>query len=594
MLCARSIGRCAAVLAPQTSRLRTLARSLAYSGDVAKQRMAILFDADNVPARLAGVILEEIHRQVPGVSIDRRVYGDFSSPRNEPWKTAALQLGIEPRMATSPSRMKNATDIALVIGAMDILHESDARSVVDTFVLVTNDSDFAPLAQRLRRSGKRVVAVGTGSTLITSCDCFISIDYTRMPSAVSDSSHVRTLVGLAYDLSLASGGDSSAVVNPFADGAWISVGTLAQHIDRQQPGWRLARMEGFVNFRHMLETEPWRSAFELRLGPTSVGELQGMASGAASGAADSLLPHQAYVQLLPHARAAEEIRRGKAERERERPAGAASNAAMAAAEPAAAAAAAPAAPPATASARSWGDRQVARTEAAPVEAAPAEADTKRQLRTLLPSWLDAVMRSASMVTAATGTTASAPPPSAAAVFGAVDASARPPPAKPAAEPVKPAAAAPLRPDLATSGKNLDLAIQQIERNYGSQTAPAASDEATAASSASSNDASGAPSAVHDVSFILEVLQRHVGTPEAMLKRPGPPGDGWVLVATLATAIDHAAEASGRGQKWRKRLQGRRPFLEMLQHPPYEAVLEFHNVDRGKSIDSYARSAKAQE
>jgi hypothetical protein len=250
--------------------------------------MAILFDADNVPARLAGVILEEIHRQVPGVSIDRRVYGDFSSPRNEPWKTAALQLGIEPRMATSPSRMKNATDIALVIGAMDILHESDARSVVDTFVLVTNDSDFAPLAQRLRRSGKRVVAVGTGSTLITSCDCFISIDYTRMPSAVSDSSHVRTLVGLAYDLSLGSGGDSSAVVNPFADGAWISVGTLAQHIDRQQPGWRLARMEGFVNFRHMLETEPWRSAFELRLGPTSVGELQGMASGAASGAADSL------------------------------------------------------------------------------------------------------------------------------------------------------------------------------------------------------------------------------------------------------------------------------------------------------------------
>jgi hypothetical protein len=160
--------------------------------------------------------------------------------------------------------------------------------------------------------------------------------------------------------------------------------------------------------------------------------------------------------------------------------------------------------------------------------------------------------------------------------------------------VKPAAAAPLRPDLATSGKNLDLAIQQIERNYGSQTAPAASDEATAASSASSNDASGAPSAVHDVSFILEVLQRHVGTPEAMLKRPGPPGDGWVLVATLATAIDHAAEASGRGQKWRKRLQGRRPFLEMLQHPPYDAVLEFHNVDRGKSIDSYARSAKAQE
>ena len=69
-------------------------------------------------------------------------------PRIEAWKTAALEHGIATIMQTSPSKTKNATDIALCIDAMDILHAPN--SLVDTFVLVTNDGDFAPLAQRLR------------------------------------------------------------------------------------------------------------------------------------------------------------------------------------------------------------------------------------------------------------------------------------------------------------------------------------------------------------------------------------------------------------------------------------------------------------
>jgi uncharacterized LabA/DUF88 family protein len=109
-----------------------------------------------------------VNRKVAGIAVDRRVYGDFSLPRTEAWKTAALELGIETKMQASPSKTKNATDIALCIDAMDILHAPD--SLVETFVIVTNDGDFAPLAQRLRRSGKRVVAVGTGASLIASCD----------------------------------------------------------------------------------------------------------------------------------------------------------------------------------------------------------------------------------------------------------------------------------------------------------------------------------------------------------------------------------------------------------------------------------------
>ena len=75
------------------------------------QRLAILIDADNVPPRLAGAILEEVHKQIEGIAVDRRVYGDFSLPQVGAWKVAALEHGFETKMQASPSRTKNATDV---------------------------------------------------------------------------------------------------------------------------------------------------------------------------------------------------------------------------------------------------------------------------------------------------------------------------------------------------------------------------------------------------------------------------------------------------------------------------------------------------
>ena len=69
-----------------------VARTLASSAKPVYS--AILIDADNVPARLAGAILDEVQRKVPGTSVERRVYGDFSLPRIEAWKWTALE-GLE-------------------------------------------------------------------------------------------------------------------------------------------------------------------------------------------------------------------------------------------------------------------------------------------------------------------------------------------------------------------------------------------------------------------------------------------------------------------------------------------------------------------
>ena len=54
------------------------------SAQHANQKYAILIDADNVPPRLAGAILDEVSRSIKGSAVDRRVYGDFSQPRNAP------------------------------------------------------------------------------------------------------------------------------------------------------------------------------------------------------------------------------------------------------------------------------------------------------------------------------------------------------------------------------------------------------------------------------------------------------------------------------------------------------------------------------
>ena len=242
-------------------------------------RYAVLIDAENVPARLAGPIFEEIQQRVQGVAVDRRVYGDFSLLRNEPWKLASLQYGIETKMFASPTRAKNATDIALCIDAMDIFHDRD--SCVDTFVIVSDDGDFTPLANRLRRSGRTVVSVGSGSALIAACDYHVKVNFS-LGQKTALSGHTATDAHLIADALLElteetmqafkqgdSSGGGGGVVPNIDDGprwSWIHISALASAVDRAHPGWRRTKMQDFMNFRHMLESPPYAEAFELTSG----------------------------------------------------------------------------------------------------------------------------------------------------------------------------------------------------------------------------------------------------------------------------------------------------------------------------------------
>jgi len=105
-------------------------------------RFAVLIDADNIPYRLIGGILEEIAKY--GVPTFKRIYADWTKPHVAGWKTVLLDHAITPVQQYSYTTGKNSSDSALIIDAMDILYTGR----VDGFCVVSSDSDFTRLATR--------------------------------------------------------------------------------------------------------------------------------------------------------------------------------------------------------------------------------------------------------------------------------------------------------------------------------------------------------------------------------------------------------------------------------------------------------------
>lgn len=132
--------------------------------------LAVLIDADNTSHKFIASILEEVAKY--GAAYVKHVYGDWSSPALKSWKEKCLSLGLIAIQQFSYTSKKNATDIAMVIDAMDLLHSSK----FDGFCLVSSDSDFTGLASRIRKEGGFVYGIGTKQApeaFRMSCDKFI-------------------------------------------------------------------------------------------------------------------------------------------------------------------------------------------------------------------------------------------------------------------------------------------------------------------------------------------------------------------------------------------------------------------------------------
>jgi uncharacterized protein (TIGR00288 family) len=139
----------------------------------ATTRIAVLIDCDNVSATHAGAVLEELATY--GTPTIKRAYGDWTTNQLGGWKNELNRLAVQPVQQFSYTTGKNSTDSALIIDAMDLLWMGN----VESFALVSSDSDFTRLATRLRESGKRVIGLGerkTPASLRNAVDQFIYLE----------------------------------------------------------------------------------------------------------------------------------------------------------------------------------------------------------------------------------------------------------------------------------------------------------------------------------------------------------------------------------------------------------------------------------
>jgi len=160
-------------------------------------RLAVLIDADNTSHQIADGLFDEI-AQLGEASV-RRIYGDFSSTHLKGWAQLLAKHAITPQQQFAYTTGKNASDITMVIDAMDLLH--GAR--VDGFCLVSSDSDFTRLASRIREQGLDVYGFGESKTpesLRQACKRFIFTE-NLMGSAtsVSKAKDAVTLLRKAID-----------------------------------------------------------------------------------------------------------------------------------------------------------------------------------------------------------------------------------------------------------------------------------------------------------------------------------------------------------------------------------------------------------
>lgn len=134
-----------------------------------EKRFAVLIDADNVSPRYIKYIFDEVSDI--GIATYKRIYGDWTDTTKRGWKDVILEWSVNPMQQYSYTFGKNATDSAMIIDAMDILYSGN----VEGFCIVSSDSDFTKLAQRLREAGMFVLGMGerkTPTPFVKACDAF--------------------------------------------------------------------------------------------------------------------------------------------------------------------------------------------------------------------------------------------------------------------------------------------------------------------------------------------------------------------------------------------------------------------------------------
>lgn len=175
------------------------------SDDTPTRNIALLIDADNASWHAIDPVLTVL-AELGTVNI-RRVYGNWSKPALSGWRDMTIKHGIEPQQQFDITKGKNATDMKMTIDAMDLLF----RGRVEGFGIMSSDSDFMPLATRLRQDGLPVYGFGQAKTpegFKRACTRFIDVD--KLMAAEEDDARPARSVPATKDAQPASASPPSS------------------------------------------------------------------------------------------------------------------------------------------------------------------------------------------------------------------------------------------------------------------------------------------------------------------------------------------------------------------------------------------------
>lgn len=203
------------------------------------RRLAVLIDAENAQLAILPELLAEIAKI--GSATVKRVYGDFTNPALASWREPLLAHSILPIQQFRNTFHKNASDSALIIDAMDLLHSGR----FDGFCIVSSDSDFTRLASRIREEGLLAFGFGeqkTPKSFVSACDKFT---YTEIL-------HKQTIESPGQCEPHRHPGDLNAIVPKIAD----AIESCAD-----ESGWSFLGRVGSILSNHLPEFDPRHYGF---------------------------------------------------------------------------------------------------------------------------------------------------------------------------------------------------------------------------------------------------------------------------------------------------------------------------------------------
>lgn len=242
------------------------------------EKIVVLIDADNTQLKKLELVLQDISTH--GRIVVKRAYGNWKKESLKNWEDEIKRLALKAEQQFDYVSGKNATDMALVIDAIELLNSK----IYDGFVIVSSDSDYTPLSIKLHESGVYVIGVGehkTPESFRNSCDEFVfleNLENSHFPQndSISQGMPIEGPGDLTYNVPIDSQDGSegeNAYVNSVTDlqsvhallrKAWetyqdneeyVNVSSAGAYIQRTKPDFDV-RSYGYPKLPKLIEKYP--------------------------------------------------------------------------------------------------------------------------------------------------------------------------------------------------------------------------------------------------------------------------------------------------------------------------------------------------